>query len=101
MMQNELVLAFIVAVEIKDDIVDTLMGVEEISGFTLYPVNGFSKNHSLFNNQELVEGYRRFYKFEISHTADNQQALLKSLQPVCTKSKVRYWIYDLNSSGIF
>jgi len=100
-MQNEFVLSLIVPVEIKDDLVDSLMEQEDISGFSLFPIDGFSKKHSQFNIKEQVDGYRRFYKFEIVHNIDIQQALLQSIKPVCEASNVRYWIYDLKTSGNF
>jgi len=100
-MQNEFLLSLIVPLEIKDDLVDTLMEQEDITGFTLFPVDGFSKKHSEFNIKEQVEGYRRYYKFEIMHSIDIQQALLQSIKPICEASNIRYWVYDLNSSGNF
>jgi len=100
-MQNDFLLSLIAPVEMKDDLVDVLMEQEIISGFTLFEANGFSKLHSQFNAKEQVEGYRRFYKFEIMHKLQNQTALLDSLRPLCKPSNVRYWIHQLTQADVF
>lgn len=100
-MHNEFLLSLIVPVEIKDDVVDVLIEQDIISGFTLFEVSGFSKKHSQFNTKEQVEGYRRFYKFEIMHDESDQTTLLNSLQPLCEPSHVRYWIYNLKTANTF
>ena len=100
-MKTKQLLALIVPIEIKDDVVDILMEQDIISGFTLFEVSGFSKKHSQFNIKEQVEGYRRIYKFEIMHEKEYQSSLLSTLKPVCEASYVRYWIYNLEVVNTF
>ncbi|GGZ03006.1 MULTISPECIES: DUF3240 family protein [Shewanella] len=85
---------------IKDDIVDTLMSLDYLSGFSLVDICGFSREHSQYNLKEQVEGYRQFYKFEIMHPQQSQEALLTTLAQVCQHNPCRYWIVPIASNGV-
>ncbi|MBB1440313.1 DUF3240 family protein, partial [Shewanella sp. SG41-4] len=75
-MSTEQLLVLIAQNDVKDDIVDTLIELDFLSGFSLGDICGFSREHSHFNIKEQVEGYREFYKFEIMHPQAQQAALL-------------------------
>ncbi|MFQ6372295.1 DUF3240 family protein [Shewanella sp. YIC-542] len=85
---------------LKDDVVDRLMSLEYLSGFSLINICGFSREHSQYNLKEQVEGYREFYKFEIMHPQESQQALLAALSDVCRHNPCRYWIVPIVSNGV-
>ena len=72
-----------------------------LSGFSLYKVNGYSKEHSQLNLSEQVEGYREFYQFELMHENQYYDALKKALTPVCSSANVRYWLTDITDEGRF
>ncbi|MCM2527025.1 DUF3240 family protein [Shewanella algae] len=91
-------LVLIVQHNLKDDVVDTLMSLDYLSGFSLINICGFSREHSHFNLKEQVEGYREFYKFEVMHPQESQQALLQTLAEVCRHS--RYWIVPIATDGV-
>jgi hypothetical protein len=99
-MQNEqLLLTLIVPIELKDEIVDTLMSQEQVSGFSLGKIEGYSRNHSHYNISELVEGHRAFYRFEIvldNSQLDNVKSMLKK---ACVSSNIHYWLMPLLDSG--
>lgn len=99
-MQNEqLLLTLIVPVELKDEIVDTLISHEQVSGFSLGKIEGYSRNHSHFNISEQVEGHRAYYRFEIvieQSQLDNVKSMLKK---ACTNSNIHYWLMPLLDSG--
>jgi len=87
--------------EIKDDIVDQLIGLSQLSGFSLSEINGYSREHSHFDIQEQVEGYRKFHRFEIFLDSDETAAVLMSLKPVCASAAVRYWILPVLTASSF
>ncbi len=94
-------LVIVVPREIKDDVVDTLMELEDISGFNLAKIAGYSAEHSQFNVREQVEGYRELYRFEVMHTQSQQKLLLDSLSTVCAGPRLRYWIVPVIEQGHF
>ncbi|MDF1643057.1 MAG: DUF3240 family protein [Pseudomonadales bacterium] len=87
--------------EIKDDIVDQLMGLSQLSGFSLSEINGYSREHSQFDIREQVEGYRKFHRFEIFLDSDETATVLTALKPVCASAAVRYWILPVLTAGSF
>ena len=87
--------------EIKDDIVDQLIGLSQLSGFSLSEINGYSREHSHFDIREQVEGYRKFHRFEIFLDSDETAAVLMALKPVCASAAVRYWILPVSTAGSF
>ncbi len=100
-MPDHQLLIVVVPVDIKDDVVDTLIGLEEISGFNLETIAGYSREHSQFNIREQVEGYRQLFRFEIMHRSDQQDRLIASLRPVCAGPNLRYWIIPIVEQGHF
>jgi len=94
-------LILVVPIEIKDDVIDTLIEFDGITGFNLEKIAGYSKEHSRFNLREQVEGYRELFRFEIMHARDQQQRLLSSLSPVCDAPRIRYWITPILEQGHF
>ena len=87
--------------EIKDDIVDQLIGLSQLSGFSLSEINGYSREHSHFDIREQVEGYRKFHRFEIFLGSDETAAVLMSLKSVCASAAVRYWVLPVLTAGSF
>ena len=95
------ILNLVVPIDIKDDVVDALIEMEGITGFNMEKIAGYSKEHSLFNLREQVEGYRELFRFEVIHSRDEQQRLLSSLSPVCDAPRIRYWITPILEQGHF
>lgn len=95
------ILVVIVPAEIKDDLVDNLMVLDFISGFSLSSIDGYSRSHSHYNINEQVEGYRKFYRFEVLHQETQEAEVMKQLKKTCSKTKARYWIMPVSSIGHF
>ena len=98
-MDNCQLLILMVPVELRDDVVDCLMACEQVSGFNMTSMAGYSKEHSQYDLREQVEGYREFFKFEVMHPAARQFALMESLRPVCAVAHIRYWIVPVREQG--
>ena len=94
-------LIILVPNELKDDVVDTLIELDGISGFNLEKISGYSREHSQFNLREQVEGNRQMYRFEVMHRQGQMQHLLSALGPVCAAPQLRYWILPVLEQGHF
>ena len=87
--------------ELKDELVDLFMSMEQLSGFNLKKINGYSQEHSSFNITEQVEGYREFYQFEVLIKDNDKEGLFTQLAPICQAAKLRYWLLPISESGHF
>lgn len=101
MRTNSQALIFIVPKEMKDDMVDDLMALDIISGFSLTVIDGYSREHSHYSIDEQVEGYRRFFRFEVLHQQEQEVQILKALEKTCSPAKVRYWVQPVTRVGRF
>ena len=98
-MPDQQLLVLMVPGELKDDVVDTLISCETISGFNMQTIAGFSREHSQYNLREQVEGHREYFQFEVMHLLQQEQSLLDSLRPVCASAHIRYWVVPVLSQG--
>lgn len=83
----------------RDDLVDLLMAREELSGFTLLPALGYSREHSHFSTREQVVGYRDVDRFEILLSPEALPALLDALARAGGTQPLRYWTLDCVETG--
>lgn len=86
---------------LKDEMVDKLISLPSITGFNLTKMSGYSKEHSLYDIAEQVEGYRTFYQFEVLIAVSEVNNLKNSLNPICQPAKLRYWLTPVIESGHF
>ncbi|GAA6185818.1 MULTISPECIES: DUF3240 family protein [Alteromonadaceae] len=98
--QNNIqLLIAIVPQQLKDNLVDTLIGLEALSGFSLSKIQGYSRENHQYNIQEQVEGYRDFYRFELLHNPAHYQELLAHIKQVCANSHIRFWCVPVIDGG--
>lgn len=98
-MDDRQLLIMMVPGDIRDDIIDCLTACENISGFNMTTMAGYSKEHSQYDLREQVEGYRQLFKFEVMHELAHQAELLATLRPVCASAHIRYWIVPVLEQG--
>ena len=98
-MNEPRLLVLMVPRERRDDFVDTLMEWEELSGFTLLPALGYSREHSHLSVPEQVVGYRDFDRFEVVLDALHLPPLFERLSEACGRERLRYWVYPLSAEG--
>ena len=98
-MDEQQMLVMMVPAGLGDDIVDTLIGIDGISGFNMTTIAGYSREHSQYDLREQVEGYRQFFKFEVMHRRDQRETLLGRLRPVCESANIRYWVLPVLEQG--
>jgi len=92
-------LVLLAPAERRDDLVDALMGLDRVSGFTLTPSLGFSREHSHFSVREQVAGYREYSRFEVLLEKKDLEAVLEALRPACGNERLRYWVSDVPRTG--
>lgn len=100
-MTETLIFTLNVPTSLKDEVVDILISLPNLTGFNLKKMNGYSKEHSLYDIAEQVEGYRAFYQFEVLITSNELSILKDSLNLVCQPAKLRYWLIPVIESGHF
>lgn len=98
-MTESRLLVVLVHTERRDDMIDALIGREEISGFTLVPALGFSRDHSRFSVTEQVVGYRDIDRFEILIDDNALDSLLALLGDKAGNDPLRYWLVGLDTAG--
>lgn len=92
-------LTFIAPARRRDEVVDTLMAVNEISGFTFSDCGGFSRAHSHFNLREQVQGYGDFERFEVLCNDPARQVLLARLRALAGADSFHYWVTPVVEEG--
>ncbi len=98
-MSQEQLLVLVVANELKERIVDALIELDEISGFSLSNIEGYSREHHQLSVAEQVAGHRGMARFEVIHERALERALLAALKTACALGEARYWIIPLAVSG--
>jgi hypothetical protein len=94
-----LLLVVLAPADRRDDLVDALMDSEHISGFTLTPALGFSREHSHFSLGEQVAGYRDYSRFEVLLGASQQEQVLETLRRASGNERLRYWLTPVPETG--
>ncbi|WJG08163.1 DUF3240 family protein [Aliiglaciecola sp. LCG003] len=92
-------LIIIVPQEFKDNLVDSLIEADSLSGFSLSKIQGYSRQHHHYNIQEQVEGYRDFYRFELLHEQPQYEQLLTHIRLACPNGKLRFWCVPVIATG--
>ncbi|MEQ9394623.1 DUF3240 family protein [Haliea sp.] len=84
---------------LHDDLVDVLMTLDGLSGFSAVEAAGFSREHSHFDVAEQVAGARRFSRFEILHSPEQHERIIGAIEPLVGREHVRYWLVELLHVG--
>jgi hypothetical protein len=92
-------LVIMVPRELHDEMVDALMSLPTVSGFTVAAVSGFSREHSRLSLAEQVEGSRRISRFEVLHAPTQRLSLLTALAPIAGRVRLRYWVQPVVECG--
>ena len=99
-MIEQQLLTIIIPVSMKSTLVDELIAYKNISGFTMTKVAGFSRQHSQYNIQEQVVGYKGFYRIEVVLNTTEIRPLLQHLCQFKDRYPLRYWLLPLNDAGV-
>ena len=83
--------------ELEDDLVDYLLSVPELGGFTSYPVRGHGENRRL-SIAEQVAGRRGRIQFELILPEESITDLLENLEPE-VGTDIFFWQQEVVRSG--
>ncbi|GAA6206410.1 MULTISPECIES: DUF3240 family protein [Thalassotalea] len=100
-MVDQVIFTLNVPTELKDDVVDVLIALPSITGFNLKNIHGYSKEHSLYDISEQVEGYKSYFQIEVLISKVNIDKLKSNVSSVCPSAKLKYWITPVLDSGHF
>ena len=98
-MCNQQLITIMINKSIKDDAVDVVLNLENITGFTLYNAYGFSRKHAQYDIKEQVEGYKDFYRLDIVHDSNDLGDLLEAFSHLGGRFKLKYWVLPLIDCG--
>lgn len=99
-MYKQQLLTLIIPLSLKNTLVDELMAYEDISGFTMTKIAGFSRRHSRYNIPEQVAGYQNFYRIEVALNSGHIKPLLQRLCQFKDRFPLRYWVLPLTDTGV-
>ena len=98
-MCNQQLFTIIINNSVKDDAVDVVLSLENITGFTLSKAYGFSRKHAKYDIKEQVEGYKDFYRIDIAHEPKDLDHLLQAFSQLSGQFKLKYWVMPLIDCG--
>lgn len=98
MCENQM-LTIMLDTKVKDDAVDIILGLDEITGFTLSQAGGFSRKHAKYSIKEQVEGYRDFYRMDVIHKPGELQKILDAFSQIGSRFKLKYWVTPMIDCG--
>ncbi|MCA1768102.1 MAG: DUF3240 family protein [Idiomarina sp.] len=85
--------------EQKAEVVDCLLQVDSLSGFSLYDIEGFSRRHESFDLAEQIRGARRMLTAEIICSDAEVKLVQSELKKLHFKEPVRYNVLELDDCG--
>lgn len=85
---------------IRDEVIDALIGLTDITGFNLSAIDGYSREHSQYDISEQVTGYRRMCRLEVAHPQEHQALLIAALSGAASGSHLHYWVTPVLESGV-
>lgn len=97
---TEQILTAVFPESVREEIIDALIALEEVSGFNLSAIDGYSRQHSHYDISEQVTGYRRLCRLEVVHPREHQSMLLSSLSSAASASHLHYWVTPVLDSGV-
>jgi len=92
-------LVLIVPAARVDDVVDFLIGIERLAGFSRSRVAGFSREHSRLSVREAVLGYREQARFEVQADSELLDTVVRDLAGIAGRDRFRYWRLPLTATG--
>jgi len=97
-MKQQCLLRLNIPPSLEEDVVDLLLGADEIPGFEAYPTRGQGQVGKM-SIAEQVEGRRNRVQFEVVLDPDLLEALLTKLKQALPVPDIIYWVSPITSSG--
>ncbi len=84
---------------LEEDLVDYLLSISELKGFTSYPVRGHG-DHANLSLAEQVSGRRKRTQVEIILNEDSVESVLSGLAESVGRD-ITWWQHPVSASGSF
>jgi hypothetical protein len=97
-MKQQCLLRLNIPPSLEEDVVDLLLGADEIPGFQSYPTRGHGQVGKM-SIAEQVEGRRNRVQFEVVLEPELLEALLTKLKRALPVPDIIYWVSPITSSG--
>lgn len=98
-MHNAVQLSLYIESNQKDDVIDCLLPLEYISGFSLSACFGYSRNHATLDVAEQVAGGRSLLQVDIIHDSDHTASIINALKAVNARHPIRFTVVPVMQQG--
>lgn len=94
-------LQIIFPTNLRDEMVDAMLQLDELSGFNIATIDGHSRKHGDYDKVERVVGHRRMHRLEVVVNAAQKQQVFDALRQCagCGKARLRYYATAVTDSG--
>lgn len=83
---------------LEDDLVDYLLGLDEVEGFTSFPVRGHGRHGEAMSTAEQVSGRRKRVQFELLLDEAAVETVLAGLRDA-VGTDLYWWCQPVSASG--
>ncbi|MGA9574428.1 MAG: DUF3240 family protein [Lysobacterales bacterium] len=97
-MKQQCILRLNIPPSLEEDVVDLLLGSDEIPGFQSYPTRGHGQVGAM-TIAEQVEGRRNRVQFEVVLQNELLEPLLQRLKKALPVPDIIYWVLPVSASG--
>jgi len=98
---NEALIILNVAPAIEEAIVDWLLENNQDSGFTIFPVRGYSTSHENLSIGEQVSGRQRRLQVQVQMKSSVVDEFLAGLATSLGDAGIHYWVLPILRGGHF
>ena len=84
---------------VKDEVIDHLIQLDMLEGFSLIDISGYSRAHATYSLAEQVAGHRQWAKLEVLHSSEQTDALLGALAQLNLAQGIRYAVLPVLAAG--
>jgi len=85
--------------DLEEPVVDWLLGRDENTGFTSFPVFGHSTRHDDLDSAEQVSGRQRRQQFQVQIRADAVSTFLDDARSSFGTAGVHFWVLPIAAGG--
>ncbi|GGO63483.1 DUF3240 family protein [Bowmanella pacifica] len=99
MSEDNVLLSILLPLKAKEEVVDRLMSLDWLSGFTIRSIEGHSREHANLSIREQVQGYKQLVQFDIMLQESGLSSVFEQLTGVLQPGSMRYWVVPVRATG--
>lgn len=97
--EDNVLLSILLPLKAKEEVVDRLMSLDWLSGFTIRSIEGHSREHVNLSIREQVQGYKQLVQFDIMLQESGLSSVLEQLTGILQPGSMRYWVVPVRGAG--